>query len=217
MSKYPKIIKKLFWVLLIAYPALSAELPVGRPPLPAEIAAWDIDVRPDGTGLPPGQGSVKLGEALFLERCAACHGEFGEGAGKFPELAGGIGSLRQDRPFKTVGSYWPNSTTAFDYIRRAMPFGQAQSLEPDQIYALVAFILNLNDVVAEDFVASQANLAKVKMPNESGFYDDDRDATERGFWVAAPCMTACKPEAKITGRASAVDVTPESKTAPKME
>lgn len=201
----------------IGAPLSAAELPVGRPPLPAETDAWDIDARPDGQGLPPGQGSVKQGEVLFLERCASCHGEFGEGAGKFPELAGGTGTLRQDRPFKTVGSYWPYATTAFDYIRRAMPFGQAQSLQPDEIYALVAFILNLNDIVKDDFVANQANLAAVKMPNADGFYDDDRETAERGFWVAAPCMAACKPTARITGRASVLDVTPDSKAAPKME
>ena len=217
---------KFFWFFLftkrtaflfLAFPLSAAELPVGRPPLPAEITAWDIDARPDGTGLPPGQGSVKQGEMVYLERCAACHGEFGEGAGRWPELAGGAGSLRQDRPFKTVGSYWPHATTAFDYIRRAMPFGQAQSLQPDEIYALVGFILNLNDIVKDDFVASQANLAAIKMPNADGFYDDDRETAEHSFWVAEPCMTDCKPIARITGRASGVDVTPDSKTAPKME
>ncbi len=205
----------LIW--LIAFPVSASELGVGRPPHPAEIAAWDIDARPDGKGLPQGQGSVKQGEALFLERCAACHGEFGEGAGRWPELAGGAGTLAHDRPFKTVGSYWPHATTAFDYIRRAMPFGQAQSLQHDEIYALVAFILNLNDVVKDDFVANQANLATIRMPNADGFYDDDRETAERGFWVATPCMTDCKPPARITGRASSVDVTPDSKTAPRME
>ena len=214
MLKFPSL---ALAATLLAAPALATELGVGRPPLPAENAAWDIDARPDGKGLPAGQGSVKQGETLYLERCAACHGEFGEGAGKFPELAGGVGSLRQDRPFKTVGSYWPHATTAFDYIRRAMPFGQAQSLQPDEIYALVAFILNLNDIVADDFVASQGNLAAVQMPNAKGFYDDDRETAERGFWLAEPCMSDCKPPAQVTGRASAVDVTPDSKTKPKME
>ena len=203
--------------ILAPSPITAAELLVGRPALPAEIAAWDIDARPDGKGLPPGQGNVKQGETLYLERCAACHGEFGEGAGRWPELAGGAGTLAHDRPFKTVGSYWPHATTAFDYIRRAMPFGQAQSLQPDEIYALVAFILNLNDIVKDDFVASQDNLATIKMPNAAGFYDDDRETTERGFWVANPCMTDCKPPARITGHAGAIDVTPDSKTAPKME
>jgi mono/diheme cytochrome c family protein len=214
MLKFPSL---ALAATLLAGPALATELGVGRPALPAEIAAWDIDARPDGQGLPAGQGSVKQGEALYLERCAACHGEFGEGAGKFPELAGGAGSLRQDRPFKTVGSYWPYATTAFDYIRRSMPFGQAQSLQPNEIYALTAYILNLNDIVADDFVASQGNLAAVRMPNAKGFYDDDREAAERGFWNAAPCMSDCKPPARVTSRASAVDVTPDSKTTPKME
>ena len=95
---------------------------------PEEIAGWDIDVRPDGQGLPPGKGTVKEGETLYMERCAACHGEFGESAGRWPILAGGAGTLASHDPVKSVGSYWPYASTVMDYIRRSMPFGNAQSL-----------------------------------------------------------------------------------------
>ena len=122
---------------------------IGRPATPEEIAGWDIDVRPDGQGLPPGKGSVKDGEDIYVTRCAACHGEFGEGAGRFPPVAGGHGSLASHDPDKTVGSYFPYLSTLFDYTRHAMPFGDAQSLTNDQLYAVVAYVLHLNDVVDE--------------------------------------------------------------------
>ena len=134
---------------------------LGREALPQEVAAWDHDVRPDGAGLPPGKGSVKEGEATFMEQCAVCHGEFGEGAGRWPVLAGGQGSLKSEGPEKTVGSFWPYASTTFDYILRAMPFGNAQSLTPDQAYALTAYILHLNDLVKDDFVLSKENFSSV--------------------------------------------------------
>ncbi len=190
---------------------------LGRVALPEEIAAWDTDVRPDGAGLPPGKGSVKEGEALFQEQCAACHGEFGEGAGRWPVLAGGQGSLKSEGPEKTVGSFWPYASTTFDYIRRAMPFGNAQSLTPDQVYALTAYVLQLNDLVKEDFVLSRENFASVKLPNEKNFYDDDREVSEKHFWNKKPCMTNCKVEVKVTGHARVLDVTPDSKTGPKVD
>ncbi|MBX9739114.1 MAG: cytochrome c [Beijerinckiaceae bacterium] len=191
---------------------------LGRPALPEEIAAWDIDVRPDGAGLPPGRGSVKLGEEIYLERCASCHGEFGEGAGRYPVLAGGAGTLNKENPDKTVGSFWPYASTVFDYVRRAMPFGNAQSLTPDETYALTAYILNMNDLVKEDFELSKENFASVKLPNVGNFFDDDRETSEKAFWKPQPCMKDCKPDApKILGRARALDVTPDSKTGPRVE
>jgi mono/diheme cytochrome c family protein len=201
-----------------AAPVRSAPLNLGRPALPAEIAAWDIDVRPDGTGLPPGRGSVKQGEEIFLERCAACHGEFGEGAGRWPVLAGGRGSLKSENPEKTLGSFWPDLSTAWDYIFRAMPFGNGQSLTPDETYAVVAYLLNLNDVVKDDFELSKENFTSVKLPNVDNFYDDDRETSEKAFWNKNPCMTNCKPDpAKVTGRARVIDVTPDHKTGPRVE
>jgi cytochrome c len=202
-------------VLLFALPASAGDkgFGLGRPALPEEIGAWDVDVRFDGEGLPPGQGTVSQGEQLFLERCASCHGEFGEGAGRWPVLAGGLGSLKSESPEKTVGSFWPYAATAFDYIRRTMPFGDAQSLTADEAYAIVAFLLNLNDVVPADFELSDKNFAGVKLPNVDGFYLDDRETAEKHFWNEEPCMKNCKTEVRVTGRARVLDVTPEDSKA----
>ena len=145
-----------------------------------EIAGWDIDVRPDGQGLPPGKGSVKDGEAVYMGKCAACHGEFGESAGRWPQVAGGQGSLKSDDPVKTVGSYFAHLSTVIDYVRHAMPFGDAQSLSNDELYAVVAYMLFLNDIVDEKFVLSKETFASVKMPNAGGFYDDDRETSREG-------------------------------------
>lgn len=205
---------------LAVFPALAQKAKkagLGREALPQEVAAWDHDVRPDGMGLPAGKGSVKDGEAIFMEQCAVCHGEFGEGAGRWPVLAGGHGSLKSEGPEKTVGSFWPYASTTYDYILRAMPFGNAQSLTADQAYALTAYILHLNDLVKDDFVLSKDNFASVKLPNEENFFDDDREKSEKHFWNRKPCMTNCKPEVKVTGHARVLDVTPDSKTGPKVD
>ena len=218
MSKYPRIAEALAGLCLVVFPAEAGKLNLGREAHPDEIAAWDRDVRPDGQGLPAGKGSVKEGEPLYLERCASCHGEFGEGAGRWPVLAGGAGSLRKESPEKTVGSFWPYASTAFDYIQRAMPFGNARSLEPNEVYAIVAYLMFMNDVVKEDFTLSKENFASVKLPNAGGFYDDDREKVEKQFWNPKPCMTNCKAEVRITGRASVLDVTPEDgKKGPKVD
>jgi cytochrome c len=191
----------------------SAKRNIGHAATPAEIAGWDIDVRPDGQGLPPGKGSVKDGEAVYVGKCAACHGEFGESAGRWPQVAGGAGSLKSDDPVKTVGSYFAHLSTVIDYVRRAMPFGDAQSLTNDELYAVVAYMLFLNDIVDEKFVLSRDTYRSVKMPNAGGFYDDDRETTEKAFWNPKPCMTDCKADVKITGRARVIDVTPDDKAA----
>jgi len=203
--------------LLIASNVVAAErkLDIGRIATPAEIAGWDIDVRPDGQGLPPGSGSVKAGEAVYMGKCAACHGEFGESAGRWPMVAGGAGSLKSDDPVKTVGSYFAHLSTVFDYVRHAMPFGDAQSLSNDELYAVVAYMLFLNDIVDEKFLLTKETFGSVKMPNAGGFYDDDRETSEKVFWNPKPCMADCKPEAKITGRARVIDVTPDDKAARK--
>jgi cytochrome c len=213
MSRFPEV---FLAAVLFALPAAAKE--VGRPALPEEIAAWNIDVRPDGKGLPPGRGTAKQGEAIFQERCAACHGEFGEGLGRWPELAGGQGSLTGERPFKTIGSFWPYASSVFDYIRRAMPFGNPQSLTPDEVYAVVAYVLSLNDVITDEgFELDAQTLPGIRLPNAAGFFDDDREVSERAFWAGAACMHDCKAEVHITGRASVLDVTPDAKSPPKME
>lgn len=183
-------------------------LGIGRQADAAEIAGWDIDVRPDGHGLPHGRGSVKEGEAIYERHCAACHGEFGEGAGRWPALAGGSGTLAADRPVKTIGSFWPYASTLLDYIRRAQPFGAPQSLRDDEVYAVAAYLLFLNDLVDENFVLSRETLRNVRMPNAARFYDDDRESAERAFWNANPCMSGCKDSVTVIGRARALDATP---------
>lgn len=185
---------------------------IGRAATAEQIAGWDIDIRPDGQGAPSGSGSVKGGEKVYMDRCAACHGEFGESAGRWPQLAQGKGTLASHDPVKTVGSYFPYLSTVFDYIRRSMPFGDAESLTNDELYAVTAYVLNLNDIVDDKFVLSSETWSQVKMPNQSGFFDDDRERTERSFWNPNPCMKDCRGPVKITGHAQAVDVTPDEKT-----
>ena len=196
----------------------SAKVGLGRLALPEEIKAWDTDVRPDGQGLPPGKGTVKQGDELFQAQCAACHGEFGQGVGRWPVLAGGAGTLKADRPDKTIGSFWPDLSTVFDYIKRAMPYGNAQSLSNDEVYALTAYLLSMNDVVKdENFELNENNFTSIKMPNASAFFDDDREASEKQFWGKEPCMKNCRSAPKVIGRAMSVDVTPDGKVSSKVD
>jgi cytochrome c len=196
----------------------SGKLGLGRPALPEEIKAWDTDVRADGKGLPAGKGTAKQGDEVFQEKCASCHGEFGQGVGRYPVLAGGLGTLKADRPDKTVGSFWPDVSTVFDYIKRAMPFGNAQSLTDDETYALTAYILSMNDIIKdENFELNEKNFSSVRMPNAGSFYGDDREVAEKHFWKKDPCMKDCRPAPKVIGRAVSVDVTPDSKAGPKVD
>lgn len=185
---------------------------LGRKATEDEIAAWDIDVRPDGTGLPEGSGTVADGEVLFTDNCAVCHGDFGEGVGRWPVLAGGQDTLTKERPEKTIGSYWPYLSTVYDYVRRAMPYGNARSLSDDDVYALTAYLLYLNDIVEdEDFELSKENFTDIHLPNEENFIADTRLEEPQYAEKKEPCMTDCKPEAvTITMRARILDVTPGS-------
>lgn len=186
-------------------------LHLGREATEDEIAAWDIDIRPDGAGLPAGKGTVAQGEVLFAENCAVCHGEFGEGVGRWPVLAGGHGTLQNERPEKTIGSYWPHLSTTYDYVRRAMPFGSARSMSDDDVYALTAYLLYLNDVVTdEDFELSKDNFTSVKLPNEQNFIADDRLSEPHYAEKKEPCMKDCKADVSITAHALVLDVTPDS-------
>ncbi|MAK79845.1 MAG: cytochrome C [Marinovum sp.] len=188
----------------------GSPLGLGRKALDEEITAWDLDIAPDGTGLPVGSGSVSYGEEIFSEQCGACHGDFAEGVDRWPELAGGEGTLADDDPLKTVGSYWPYLSTAWDYIHRSMPFGYAQSLSDDDVYAMLAYILYSNDIIDdEDFVLSNENFLDVEMPNAEGFIIDDRDMTEYPIFSQDPCMEDCKVNVEVTMRARVLDVTPE--------
>jgi cytochrome c len=153
--------------MAVAAPALAQAPQFGQPIAPADLAPWDISVAPDGVGLPPGRGTVAQGEAVYTAKCQACHGEKGAGQPN-DRLVGG--SLAPDKPVvKTVGSYWPYATTLFDYIRRAMPFPESQSLTSDELYAVSAYILNLNGIVGKDDVLDAQSLPKVQMPNRDGF------------------------------------------------
>jgi S-disulfanyl-L-cysteine oxidoreductase SoxD len=156
----------------LVHAADTAPLRIGHLATPAEIAGWDIDVRADGRGLPAGHGSVREGETVFAQTCAACHGARGEGK-PADRLVGGSDTLATSKPVRTVGSYWPYATTLFDYIRRAMPFNAPQSLTGDQVYAVSAYILYLNKIVPEDTVLDATSLPRVVMPNRKGFTSPD--------------------------------------------
>src|SRR5260370_2667380 len=156
--------------ILFLSTATFAETPdLGRPATPEEIAVWDISIGPDGAGLPPGNGSPQQGEAVYVAKCLPCHGE--KGAGKpNDQLVGGVGTLTLDQtPVKSRGSFWTYPTTLFDYVRRAMPFNAPRSLSDDEVYAVCAYILQLNGIIAENAVMNARTLAKVQMPNRDGF------------------------------------------------
>jgi cytochrome c len=146
---------------------------IGRTATPAEITGWNIDIGRDGATLPPGSGNVERGRAVFSEQCAACHGAEGQG-GVGDRLTGGQGTLATAKPVRTVGSYWPYAPTLFDYIRRAMPQNAPQSLSNEDVYAVSAYILNLNGLVPADTVLDAKRLAAIRMPNRDGFVADPR-------------------------------------------
>ena len=180
---------KLPSLLLTAVFAASgafASSDFGRPATEVEIAGWDIDIRPDGKGLPVGGGTAEQGEPIYEAKCAMCHGSFGEGVDRWPVLAGGEGSLQDAKPEKTVGSYWPYASTLWDYIHRAMPYPQPQSLTDDEVYKITAYVLYLNDIVDYEFELNQDTFAEVSMPNEDSFFVDNRPDVQN-----ARCFENC--------------------------
>jgi cytochrome c len=178
---------------------------LGAPASAEQIAGWSIAVLPDGTGLPPGHGSVSQGADIFNAQCAMCHGTFGEGEGRYPKLAGND-KLTADQPDRTIGNFWPYTTSLWDYIDRAMPFPAPHSLSPNDVYAVTAYILNLNNVVPDNFVADAKSLPLVKLANRHGFIllDPRPDTADKA------CMKDCrKPEdVRITASAEKTGVTP---------
>ena len=158
---------------------------IGRPATPAEIAGWNIDIDRDGRNLPPGSGSVSHGREVFAQQCSACHGAKGEG-GVGDKLVGGQGTLATPKPVKTVGSFWPYAPTLFDYIRRAMPQNAPQSLSNEDIYAVSAYILNLNGLLASDATLDAKTLSAIKMPNRNMFFGDPRPDVKN-----PDCMKDC--------------------------
>ena len=183
-------------LIFTAGPVQAEKYGFGETATAEQIAGWDIDIRPDGLGLPKGQGTVEAGEGLYEARCASCHGLFGEGEGRWPVLAGGQGTLTEERPTKTVGSYWPYASTLYDYIRRAMPFTAPRSLSDQEVYDITAYVLYLNELIEEDFVLTQDNLAKIEMPNKDSFFVDPRPDVKN-----TRCMKNCADpkQMKIAG------------------
>jgi cytochrome c len=165
--KLPGILGLIVVVTFIAGTAFSNPN-LGRDVTPEEIAAWDISISPDGSGLPLGSGTAIEGGVVYNAKCAGCHGVKGIKKPADP-LVGGTGTLASKKPVRTVGSYWPYATTLFDYIRRAMPFNAPQSLSNDEVYALSAYLLFLNDVIGPEARMDARTLPQVKMPNRDGF------------------------------------------------
>jgi cytochrome c len=185
----------------------------GKKATKKQIAGWDIDVRPDGKGLPKGKGTIVEGEEIYNAKCAVCHGDFGEGVDRWPILAGGQGTLKHQRsngntegPEKTVGSYWPYASTLWDYINRAMPFTAPQSLSADEVYALTIYVLYLNEIkingkeIDENFVLTRKNFKDIKMPNEDNFYPKPGNylTTIRPDTKNTKCMSNCVSKKRKT-------------------
>ncbi len=181
----------------------------GRTPSANEIKAWDTDIKPDGSGLPDGKGSVEDGDELYHEQCSICHGDFGVGGNGYPPLEGGIGSLANqlgtegtESPRKTIGSYWPYASTLYWYIKTAMPFPNPKSLSNDEVYAITAYLLSVNGIevdgeeMDDEFVLGKHNFMKIKMNNTDGFYPvhpDRSDLKEQRGPLAqgTRCMKDC--------------------------
>src|SRR6266850_8357984 len=148
--------------------AFAAGPNLGTPIEPADIAAWDISIQPDGTGLPMGGGTPAQGAKIFAQKCALCHGENGKG-GASAALVGGAPLTNGIETPKTIANFWGYSTTVFDFIRRAMPWQQPRTLSNDEVYALTAYILSINKLIGENDTMNAETLPKVKMPNRDGF------------------------------------------------
>lgn len=191
---------------------------LGRPATPDEVKAWDIDVRPDFAGLPKGSGSVSDGETIWEGKCAACHGTFGESNKVFMPLIGGVTKddvktghvaslMRPDYPGRTTFMKVATISTLFDYIRRAMPWNAPKSLSNDQVYAVLAYLLNLSEIVSDDFVLNEETIKDVQklMPNRNGMTYDHAMWPSTTFsgkafkpdTQAKPCMKNCKDKVEI--------------------
>lgn len=179
--------------------ARPARFGFGTPATAAQIAGWDIDVRPDGRGLPPGRGTVAQGQALYDAQCASCHGTFGEST-DYMAIAGGVGTLASDQPIRTTGSKLNHATTLWDYINRAMPFGNPKSLKPDEVYALTAYVLHLNDLLPADGALDRESIVKLKLPNRDGFTRDHGFSTVGGMPDTrnVACMRDCAREVRLS-------------------
>jgi cytochrome c len=158
---------------------------LGRPIAEADIRKYDTFIPPSGANLPPGSGTAEKGKAIYAAQCARCHGATGREGPEEP-LVGGFGSLALARPQKTVGSYWPYATTLWDYVNRAMPFDRPGVLPPDDVYAVTAYVLQLNGIVSATDVLDANSLPKIKMPNRDGFVRDARPDTGKKRSASRP-------------------------------
>ena len=166
--------RDLVWVALVLVAGGCASARVmqgpnlGHEATPVQIAGWDISVGPDGVGLPRGKGTPATGATVYEQKCQSCHGAKGAGQPN-DRLVGGQGTLASRAPVRTIGSYWPYATTVFDYVRRSMPYTQPQSLSDDEVYAVTAYLLNLNSIIGDNDEMNAQTLPKVKMPNQPNF------------------------------------------------
>src|SRR5712692_696049 len=165
---YTRNFRRFLLVLALTSSVALAQGPkLGKPITEADIAGWDVNVLPDGTGLPPGSGAPADGARIYVAKCAVCHGQEGKGASN-SKLVGGA-PIKSIDAEKTIANFWPYSTTIFDYIRRTMPWRQPRSLTNDEVYALTAYILSLNKIIGANDTMNAQTLPKVRMPNRDGF------------------------------------------------
>lgn len=165
------------------------EVGFGQPVSESDLALWNIDIHtPSGGNLPPGEGTVRAGQAVYEARCLACHGEAAQGGPMYGPMVGGIGTMDKNPRVLTPGSVYPYAPILFDYVRRAMPLDQPQSLTADEVYSVAAYIYHLNGLIPADFKMNAATMPTITMPNRGNFITDDRPDVR-----AERCMTDCKP------------------------